>query len=63
VMKDSKRGIYKRIVIEGNKILGAVLYGDTKDGPWYFDLMKEQRDIGGIRDRLLFGASFADAAA
>ena len=63
VMKDAKRGIYKRIVIEDNKIKGAVLYGDTKDGPWYFELMNEQRDIGSLRDRLLFGASFADSAA
>lgn len=63
VMKDSKRGIYKRIVIEGNKIVGAVLYGDTKDGPWYFDLMKEGRDIGSMREQLLFGASFAESAA
>jgi NAD(P)H-dependent nitrite reductase large subunit/NAD(P)H-dependent nitrite reductase small subunit len=63
VMKDAKRGIYKRVVIEDNKIKGAVLYGDTKDGPWYFELMNEQRDIGSLRDRLLFGASFADSAA
>lgn len=63
VMKDARRGVYKRIVIEDNRIRGAVLYGDTKDGPWYFDLMKEQRDIGPLRDRLLFGAAFADSAA
>lgn len=63
VMKDAKRAIYKRIVIEDNKIKGAVLYGDTKDGPWYFELMNQQRDIGSLRDRLLFGAAFADSAA
>ncbi|MGC3983167.1 MAG: nitrite reductase small subunit NirD [Steroidobacteraceae bacterium] len=61
VMKDVKRGIYKRIVIEGTQVKGCVLYGDTKDGPWYFELMTEGRDIGNIRDRLLFGESFADA--
>jgi nitrite reductase (NADH) large subunit len=62
VMKDTKRGIYKRVVIENNKVIGAVLYGDTKDGPFYFDLMNEQRDVGTMRDRLLFGASLAESA-
>ena len=58
VLRDAKRGIYKRIVIEKNRIRGAVLYGDVKDGPWYFDLMTEGRDIGPLRDKLLFGAAF-----
>jgi nitrite reductase (NADH) large subunit len=61
VMKDAKRGIYKRVVIEDNQVKGCVLYGDTKDGPWYFELMNEARDIGSMRERLLFGAAFADA--
>jgi nitrite reductase (NADH) large subunit len=60
VLKDARRGIYKRVVIENNKVLGAVLYGDVKDGPWYFELMTEGRDIGPLRDKLLFGAAFAD---
>lgn len=58
VLRDAKRGIYKRIVIEKNKIRGAVLYGDVKDGPWYFELMSEGRDIGPLRDKLLFGSAF-----
>ena len=63
VMKDAKRGIYKRVVIEVNLVKGCVLYGDTKDGPWYFELMNEARDIGSMREHLLFGAAFADSAA
>ena len=58
VLRDAKRGIYKRIVIEKNRIRGAVLYGDVQDGPWYFELMTEGRDIGPLRDKLLFGAGF-----
>jgi nitrite reductase (NADH) large subunit len=60
VMRDAKRGIYKRVVIENNKVRGAVLYGDVKDGPWYFELMTQGRDIGPLRDKLLFGAEFAE---
>lgn len=63
VLRDAKRGIYKRLVIRDNKVRGAVLYGDVKDGPWYFDLMVKEIDIGPLRDKLLFGAAFAGAAA
>jgi nitrite reductase (NADH) large subunit len=56
VLRDPKRGIYKRLVIEQDKIRGAVLYGDVRDGGWYLDLMKEGRNIHSFRDELLFGA-------
>jgi nitrite reductase (NADH) large subunit len=58
VLRDAKRGIYKRIVIEKNQVRGAVLYGDVKDGPWYFELMTQGKDIGPMRDKLLFGSAF-----
>ena len=63
VMRDAKRGVYKRVVIQDNKVRGAVLYGDVKDGPWYLELMSQQKDIGPLRDKLLFGAAFAGNAA
>jgi len=59
VLKDPKRGVYKRLVIEDNRLRGAVLYGDTKDGAWYVDLMGRGDDIGPLRDQLLFGAAAA----
>jgi len=52
---DSHRGVYKKVVIKDNKILGAVLYGDTIDGAWYFQLMREQTDVSDFRDQLMFG--------
>ena len=63
VMRDAKRGVYKRLVIQDNKVCGAVLYGDVKDGPWYLELMSKGQDIGPLRDKLLFGAAFAGHAA
>jgi NAD(P)H-nitrite reductase large subunit len=56
VLKDAKRGIYKRVVIENNKVRGAVLYGDVKDAPWYLELISQGSDVRRFRDRLLFGA-------
>ncbi len=61
VFQDPRRGIYKRIVLKDNRIQGVVLYGDTADGSWYFDLMKDHRDISEIRDRLVFGRAYAES--
>ena len=53
--KDAARGIYKKIVVRDNKIQGAVLYGSTVDGPWYFQLLRDGTDISDFRENLLFG--------
>ena len=55
VMRDPRRGIYKRLVLQANLIVGAVLVGDVKDGPWYFDLIQRRTDISALRNQLLFG--------
>ncbi|MCS5586116.1 MAG: nitrite reductase large subunit NirB, partial [Gammaproteobacteria bacterium] len=55
IFQDASKGIYKKIVIENDKIIGSVLYGDTLDGSWYFQLMKDENNIADMRDRLLFG--------
>jgi len=42
--------------------VGAVLFGDTQDGSWYFDLIGRQANVAGLRDELLFGKrEMADA--
>ena len=55
LFQDAARGVYKKIVLRDNKIRGAVLYGDTLDGAWYFQLMRDEADVGDIREHLLFG--------
>jgi nitrite reductase (NADH) large subunit len=60
VLRDHRQGVYKRLVIRDNKLRGAVLYGDARHGPWYFELMTAGRDISGLRDQLLFGPEAAD---
>ena len=56
-MSDPYGGVYKKLVIQGDKLVGACLYGDTVDGSWYFKLLREGRPIGDIRDKLMFGES------
>ncbi len=55
ILKDSAKGVYKRIVLKDQKIIGTVLYGDTSDGSRYFGHLCEGTDIAGSRDGLLFG--------
>jgi len=55
VFRDAGRGVYKRIVLEGGKVAGAVLFGDAADGGWYFDLMKSGEEVAAFRETLVFG--------
>ncbi|GAB3680340.1 hypothetical protein GCM10028792_25050 [Salinisphaera aquimarina] len=58
VYADVRRGVYKRLVLRDNQIVGVVLYGDTGDGGWYFRLMKDKADVSANRDLLLFGQAY-----
>ena len=57
VMSDPYGGVYKKLVIKDDKLIGACMYGDTTDGSWYFKLLREGRSVKDIRDRLMFGES------
>jgi len=63
VMRDASRGVYKRVIVKDGKLVGAVLYGDTSDGNWYFDLLKRGEDVSDIREALIFGQAFASGGA
>jgi nitrite reductase (NADH) large subunit len=59
VLRDASRGVYKRVILRDNRVVGAVLYGDTQDGAWYFDLLKSGEDIDPVRDTLILGQAYA----
>ncbi|QQE08803.1 NAD(P)/FAD-dependent oxidoreductase [Cupriavidus sp. ISTL7] len=63
VLRDPRRGVYKRLVLQQGRLAGAVLYGDVQDGPWYFELIQNGTPIGAMRNRLLFGKAQCDAVA
>lgn len=63
VYRDPARGVYKRLVLQDNRVIGAVMYGDTADGGWFHGLIKDRTDIGHIRDTLIFGPAFQGGAA
>jgi nitrite reductase (NADH) large subunit len=62
-LHDAKRGLYKKVILRNDKVVGSVLYGDVADGPWYVQLMREQTDISAFRDQIVFGRAFAEAVA
>ena len=57
VMSDPFGGVYKKLVLKDDRLVGACLYGDTVDGSWYFKLLRDGRSIKDIRDKLMFGES------
>ncbi|MEW8501453.1 MAG: (2Fe-2S)-binding protein, partial [Candidatus Thiodiazotropha sp.] len=55
VLQDPGAGVYKKLVLRDNRVKGAVMYGDTLDGSWYFQLLREGTDISAFRSTILFG--------
>lgn len=62
VLRDAARGVYKRLVLKDNRIIGTVLYGEVEDGAWFFQLLRENADIAEMRDTLIFGQGYAGGA-
>ncbi len=58
VLRDAAAAVYKRLVLKDNRLIGAVMYGDTADGAWFFDLVKNGADISEMRETLIFGQAY-----
>lgn len=54
-LSDPIGGVYKKLVIKDDVLVGACLYGDTADGGWYFRQIRENHNVSEIRDHLMFG--------
>jgi nitrite reductase (NADH) large subunit len=61
VLSDPGLKTYKKLVIANDRLVGAVLFGDTADGPWYLELIRSGQRIETLRDALVFGRAFANA--
>jgi nitrite reductase (NADH) large subunit len=61
-LHDAKRGLYKKLILRDDKVVGSVLYGSVADGPWYVQLMRERIVVSSFRDQLVFGRTFAEQA-
>ena len=63
VLSDPGIGVYKKLVVAAGRLIGAVLFGDTADGPWYLDLIRAGSSIERLRDDLVFGRDLATRVA
>ena len=63
VLRDPAAGVYKKLVIAHGRLVGAVLFGDTADGPWYLDLIRTGSPVARLRDDLVFGRALATRTA
>ncbi len=52
---DPLGGVYKKLVIKDDKLVGGVMIGDTVDGAWYFSLLRDGKNVSELRDHLMFG--------
>jgi nitrite reductase (NADH) large subunit len=59
VLNDARRGTYKKLVIAGGRLTGAVLVGETQDALWYLELIRAQAPVAKIRGNMMFGRSLA----
>ena len=57
VLADPGAGVYKKLVIKNDQLIGAVMVGDTIDGTWFFKLLRDGTNVADMRDRLMFGES------
>ncbi len=55
VLSDPYNSVYKKLVVRDDVLIGACLYGDTADGSWYFDMVREKKNVSAIRESLMFG--------
>jgi nitrite reductase (NADH) large subunit len=62
VLRDAQAGVYKRVILRDNQIIGTVLFGETSDGAWFNDLKKKAVNIAGMRDTLIFGPAYQGGA-
>jgi nitrite reductase (NADH) large subunit len=61
-LHDAKRGVYKKVILRDDRVVGTVLYGSVADGRWYVQLMRDKTDVSAFRDQLVFGRAFAEQA-
>ena len=60
LLRDRGLGIYKKLVIAKERLVGAVLFGDATDGLWYLDLIRSGAPTERFRNELAFGRALAD---
>lgn len=59
-LHDASGGLYKKVILRNDRVVGSVLFGSVADGPWYVQLMRDRTDVSSFRDHIVFGRSLAE---
>lgn len=58
-LRDDARGVYRKLIIKDQALVGALLYGDIGGSLWYEELIRSRADIAPCKDFLMFGPDYA----
>jgi nitrite reductase (NADH) large subunit len=62
-LRDAADGRYRRLWLRDGRLVGAVLFGDTADAPFYLRLIESGRPVAPMRRQLPFGPAYLPEAA
>lgn len=52
IARDPAKHMYKKLVLEGGRIIGAILYGDIRDQKRVLRAIEARQDLGSVLDRV-----------
>ena len=59
-LEDLTLGIYKKLILKNNRIIGVLCVGDVADSHWFYDLMVSETDVTPFRENLIFGQGYCE---
>lgn len=63
IVFDDPAGEYRRLLLRNDRLVGAILWGDTGDAGFYRDMIARAVPVGALRPTLAFGRAFMPAGA
>ncbi|MGO3737884.1 MAG: NAD(P)/FAD-dependent oxidoreductase [Marinomonas foliarum] len=58
LFKDVSANHYRKLVVNGGLLVGAILYGNVADGSWYFQLIQNKTNVSNMLHLLVFGEAY-----
>lgn len=63
VWQDHGQNRYCRLLLRDGRLVGSVLFSETRDGPWYAEQIHKGNDLTPWRATLAFGRDYCEQAA
>jgi nitrite reductase (NADH) large subunit len=54
ILRDPANGVYRKLVIENDQLIGSVLVGDSSAASTYVEMIADKRNIADVRRQLMF---------